>query len=463
MVVNEQTRGPKLISVFFLQACTWNLRGKSLSKAGDYIHLDHAPEIILLQEVGALEPVQTPDGATVNMQSHCVHDVNMELEHDLHHFRVFRASNDAYLSQVIAVDSDIVENILVRHCGGRFLAVGFRHCNTHRDTMAVSVHFPHTGYGADVFLSACNELCTFITQYSQYDFLLGGDWNCEPGDDRFDMLAVPLSLLGLSIQYPSQPTRFGRTTSRILDFYMRGGPGPADGDTSILVQADEPQVITNSAAELGSDHACVVWDLALRHCSSTSNLRGVKSRAHYTSRRCKRWCIIKDKLPHALPAPHRFHQLPVTDSGGVLWSWRGRSHFRCPVRSTETPVFSRVYALSRDFALTPFIGPISPSLSWRIGIWKGNCGAQKSWRWRLRDTLNPFVMFSASSTLPKQILMMPLPRMALARTLCPRCIHTSRVSLMRRLQSDPSTHNFMYRDNASMKQFPFRMMRLRCE
>ena len=108
-----------------MQACTWNLQGKQLTSASDYIHLSFDPEIILLQEVGSTADLPSaPNGATGGADPG-VREVSLGLEHDLFHHRVFCGHNESHLAQVIAIDSDIVQKVLFTHTGLRFVAVGF--------------------------------------------------------------------------------------------------------------------------------------------------------------------------------------------------------------------------------------------------------------------------------------------------------------------------------------------------
>ena len=309
--------------------CTWNLRGKPITLASDYIHLSHDPEVILLQEVGLTESLTSASNEFAQHDDDSsIREVAMGLEHDLYDFRVFCGRNESHLAQVIAVDAEVVGNILLKHSGKRFLAVGFISRRTGRRSMVVSAHFPHSGCAPDEFFCACNDLTTFISRYSQYDFILGGDWNCEPGDDRFDMLAIPLTLLGASLHCPHEPTRFGKTTHRRLDFFILAGRGFVDDSGSGRVHAEEPRVFKESALALGSDHALVIFDLAIDSVDVSSPSSRRKS--HKTNNACKKWCVDNTVLRESLPTLEEFSAWDAGKQWTVLVQMAVRASYQVP-------------------------------------------------------------------------------------------------------------------------------------
>ena len=282
--------------------------------ASDYIHLDHTPEIILLQEVGSTNSVSSVYGDSVEVRSGEGREVSLGLEQDLHNFRVFCGTNDSHLAQVIAIDADVVERIHFMHCCKRFMAVGFLCSLTHRNLMVVSLHLPHSGNSEDEFMFACNELSAFITQYSRYDFLLGGEWNCEQGDERFDIASIPLTLLGASFHCATEPTRFGRHVNRSIDFFALQGAGFSTLDEGgQLLHVDPPEVVRQSRKSIGSDHECVLLNCAFCVTDSTHGQRLQRPRKVNP---CKRSLVNFNKLQESLPQLPPFHQLDI----GQQWS-----------------------------------------------------------------------------------------------------------------------------------------------
>ena len=296
--------------------------------AVDYIHLEHYPEIILLQEVGSTDRVSNIDGDSVEVRQGEGREVSLGPDHDLHRFRVFCGINESHLAQVIAIDAEVVEQIHFMHCGRRFVAVGFRCSSTSRDIIIVSLHLPHSGYGEDEFMLACNELSSFIVQYSRYDFLLGGDWNCEENDERFQVVSIPLTLLGVSFRCAAESTRFGRRVSRSIDFFALYGSGLSDLDGGgKLTQVDPPQVLQQSRLGIGSDHECVLLNMAF---PSTDGASGRRLCRKLNSSPCKRSLINTAKLREALPQLPPFRQLDVGQQWTVLVDIAHHVSLRCP-------------------------------------------------------------------------------------------------------------------------------------
>ena len=230
-----------------------------MAKASACVFQDHAPEFILLQEVGGTGALNSVKEG--NSRDHVLslpsdlRELVMDESSDLHDYRVFSGNNEAYLAQVIALDREVCERVVFHYKGLRFIAVCFKCATTQNYLLVVSAHFPHTGYPDEVYSDACQDLCSFVTKYSQYDTILGGDWNCQQGDPRFDLLAVPLSILGFGNILAGQATRFGKDSQRELDFFWwRAAPDSAPSEVLSTVISDTAQAIN-------SDHAMVLAEL----------------------------------------------------------------------------------------------------------------------------------------------------------------------------------------------------------
>ena len=314
-----------------MQACTWNLQGKQLTSASDYIHLSFDPEIILLQEVGSTADLPSaPNGATGGADPG-VREVSLGLEHDLFHHRVFCGHNESHLAQVIAIDSDIVQKVLFTHTGLRFVAVGFLCCKTNRNSLAISAHLPHCGRSQEEYVRACQDLVSFISRYPQYDCLLGGDWNCEPHDDRSDHLLIPLTVLGAVSFFPTEPTRVGRTTSRRLDFFFLLGFSCNMELAEAVAGAQEVRVLSESSQTLHSDHNCVLFDFALT-IPGSENSTVNKRRRRWLRHNRKRWCINRPELQRALTDSADFSSLNAGQQWRSLRNIAERVSFQLPSR-----------------------------------------------------------------------------------------------------------------------------------
>ena len=58
---------------------------------------------------------------------------------------------------MIVIDSDIIDNILIRHRIKIYLIEGFHHDITYRDILFVSIQFVPIGYIFDILFSISNE------------------------------------------------------------------------------------------------------------------------------------------------------------------------------------------------------------------------------------------------------------------------------------------------------------------
>ena len=296
---NSQFSQPRLQP---LQLCTWNLAGKPVSSGVDLIFEDHYPEVLMFQEVGGallsgseLDSQKPHDGIDLPPSTR---EVFFDDTHELSHFRVFAGDCESYLSQVIAIDGAIVDHIQAVHLGKRYLAVRFTHLSAKLDVLLISLHFPHSGTSDDNYMHAVNDLTNFIQLYPRYVTLVGGDWNAEPSQLRFDLCSTPLSLLGAEFHLPQRPTRIGVHSQRTYDYFSSfrlGTYGAPEGDALNLGSSEpagpdnRPQTINNSGKELGSDHELVLWDVMVPLPPAASS----SSRRSWTKGRfqCKKWMV----------------------------------------------------------------------------------------------------------------------------------------------------------------------------
>ena len=213
----------------------------------------------MFQEVGALHLSSLSSDVQQNVSGlpPGVRELHFDETHDLSHFRVIAGECESHVSQVIAIDEAIIDHTHGVHIGMRFLAVRFTHLNTRSDVLVASLHLPHSGDSDNNYMHAVNDITNFIQQYSRYIILLGGDWNAEPGQARFDTCTIPLTLLGSCFHLPSGATRFGTHSQRKYDYFSSinlDSAGIEDDAGSI----SRPVVIPSSGLELGSDHALIL-------------------------------------------------------------------------------------------------------------------------------------------------------------------------------------------------------------
>ena len=321
---------PSIQNLFPCQVSTWNLQGKQVTKVSDWLSVSgYSPEVLMLQEVGGvplLEGQLGPPPSNAAVPDQGLREVFLGPEHELHHYRIFCGSNESHLAQVIALDQDFVDIVYETFVGRRFVAVGIGTTPPSRKLMIVSCHLPHIGNSDEVFLTALHGLVTYVTSLRhQYDFLLGGDWNCAPGDERHGLWSVPLSLLGASFVTPCGPTRFGRYSNTILDHFVYF-PRLCSRPARPLNAYDQVTVVDDSHQDIGSDHAFVIWDLAFVHASPLDRSRKVR---RAPTDRCSRWVVRKD-APLQLGDTSSFVRLSLPAQWGALRGWAESISHRAP-------------------------------------------------------------------------------------------------------------------------------------
>ena len=308
------------------------MQGKDIYHASHHINLDHFPEIIFLQEVGgsadipSVQPVGQKPGSVCLAESSTpdIREVVMGRDDDWRHYRVFVGRTQSHLAQVIAVDSEEVESIAFFTSGMRYIAVGLKACHFVNSLILISVHLPHVGDGIDVFQHACDELISFILRYPHYNFIIGGDWNCQPGDDRHDRIAIPLCLCGFQIHYPDENTRIGRHSSRCLDYFVCGGP-ELSGTQSSLRYSPAVSCVADSHISLGSDHLCVMCDFVFQGTSASMHSR---RKRHF--KRCHKWCIDNSQISQHLPSKYDFSLMPLEKQWEILKDLSQKASYRKP-------------------------------------------------------------------------------------------------------------------------------------
>ena len=67
---------------------------------------------------------------------------------------------------MIIIDSDIIDNIFIRHRIKIYLNERFHHDIIYRDIIFVSIQFVLIGYRFDILFSLSNEFYFYIFQYS---------------------------------------------------------------------------------------------------------------------------------------------------------------------------------------------------------------------------------------------------------------------------------------------------------
>ena len=251
-----------------------------------------------------------PNTADIKMPS-VLDEVAVDVSSDLHDYRLFTGHTESHLTQVIALDREAVDGVLFHTKGLRHVSVCFRCPATASYLLIVSVHLPHSNSTDEEFHIACSDLCSFLSTHSQYDTLLGGDWNAQPGDARYDLIAIPLSLLGFRVHNSQQATRFGRLSQRELDyFWWRQG-----AHDSLSATPFETTVLPQSAAALGSDHAVVTVNI---QCSGHRRKDKRQARA---DTKCRCYSVRLEDLETLLassPTPD--------DQGDLQHQWRRLLH-----------------------------------------------------------------------------------------------------------------------------------------
>ena len=337
-----------------MQACTWNVRGKRIQDVSDWMSLEYTPENITLQEAGGvhlLSELLVPSRG----QSDEMQELAFGLDSDMHEYRVFVGSTDAHLSQVIAIDTDVIEHVKFSFIGKRVVGVCFQNARNKRFSLVLSVHFPHSGTSEIVFQEAVDEFMSIIQRYSQYDILACGDWNCEPGSSRYDTLAVPMTLQGGRFCSPMCPTRFGIKSSSTLDYIFIAGAWVTESHHMLqFMDAECMTVVKHSAEELQSDHACVIFDFALEpssflKCSYTRSRASIRQHS-----KCGRWKISTYKLVSAWPDCSSFRTMSSQRQWVILSGMAAMSSYRAPTRryrdSATLKALCARRRLSRDTA-----------------------------------------------------------------------------------------------------------------
>ena len=333
-----------------LQICTWNTAGKDHVQAAEFIFMDHYPEALFFQEVGRLHS-DAAASCTGGVHAQELREVSPNPDSDLSSYRVFLGESESYLSQVIAIDGDIVLSVQGTRIGKRFVAVRFRHSLSGQRILLINVHFPHSSDTDVVYEESMQNLISFIMQYPSHTVYIGGDWNSEPGQPRHDLIAIPMSLYGATFCVPSQPTRFGRNSSRVYDYFVEV-LATASSCCSADRNADtRPSVIPQSAESLSSDHAAVLCTFTLPPTESSLHTPGTSRQSRVLTRtQCATWSVNRSKLQEKLRSG-----VIEDDTPGELqrqWaSFKGLAHQVChrtpSLKYKDSPFLKHLCSLRR--------------------------------------------------------------------------------------------------------------------
>ena len=217
---------------------------------------------------------------------------------DLHDYLIFGSKNlESHLAQVILLGRDWVDHISLSFSFGRGIGVKFMPKNAKIYHHFLSVHFPHSANSQEDFDHAVHLLTTCLRSKVQRGehVVLAGDWNCQPGEPRFDQLRLALCALGFQPFLPCTPTWFGRSSNKRFDYFWLNGVL-----TSQLMHTEDSacggdvDVYDSARLTLGSDHALVSVTFAHKHSAHA------RSKTRCPRNRCARWTVddrvLRDRL-----------------------------------------------------------------------------------------------------------------------------------------------------------------------
>eukprot|EP00439_Symbiodinium_sp_Y106_P033697 s5109_g4.t1 len=266
-----------------MECSTWNLQGKSLGRLGDWASsVGFCSEVLFLQEVGGLGVLESTTSVGSLQQFH------LPPESDLHDELVLGTSDtQSYLGQVIVLDHAFVDSLVCTYHGTRWIAARFVDARQ-QERVVIGIHFPHRDNSVQYYEDCLYELEQFISNMgARTPCIIGGDWNAEPGDDRFAMLEASLGPKGFTRFGSDKPTWHGRFTHSNLDYFyvnmheLKRPSSHAEPD----IKHDE-----EAAGALQCDHDILSLSLYCIHHHSKSKRKPRKRN------RCRKWAVSSEAL-----------------------------------------------------------------------------------------------------------------------------------------------------------------------
>ena len=188
-----------LKGVFLEEYATWNVKGSSLLRVGDWaVETLYSFETCALQEVGGLGELNS-----ISTGASSLREILIPPDHDLSDFRVFGTDHiDSYLGQVILLERRSVQYVIGGYSGSRYVAVRYVD-GRGLQKLFISVHFPHSDNADDSFSGAIFELGKFLREWQGICTIVAGDWNTEPGDSRHAELMQMFAERGFQVHAPT--------------------------------------------------------------------------------------------------------------------------------------------------------------------------------------------------------------------------------------------------------------------
>ncbi|CAE7274880.1 CBWD5, partial [Symbiodinium sp. KB8] len=213
-------------------------------------------------------------------------------------------------SQVIVLDSLVVDRILQTYMGTRWIAVRFVDVQ-HTERILVGVHMPHRDNAEQYYEQSVLDLELFLRSFQHLPCSLAGDWNADVDDSRFATLSSMCSSLSYKCFHPTAPTWHGRLSQRMLDYFFFNRHAL---EGKHMHAEPELQHNTAPAKEVGSDHDLVQLKLFLL-CS-----KGVRQPRPRKRNRCNKWILDRDRLDHVNIDEEFFRQQSAKQQWEVIRS-----------------------------------------------------------------------------------------------------------------------------------------------
>ena len=313
---------------------TWNIQGKSLERLGHWLEYSQScsVDVAFLQEVAGLHGIKQRDP---NIEDVGLAEFEFGEDNELHDYRVLGSCGvESHLSQVILLDELVVDHLVPAKSGRRCVEVTFVHKILRCKWFVLGCHLPHSNDAEEVFQQALWELECACHRASDCPVaIVGGDFNCQCGDDRFLQLVALMSSKNFCIIYREVDTWYNFGTSRRYDFFFLR----VQGAIKHLEPAAElaALVVQDAMKELPSDHSLVGVHLLL-----ASRALGTRTSVSTSSRSgCRRARVDEDKLKLSLQ-----QHLAAKISSSIYEQWSALqrcSWFSCIPRHSLKYVDSR--------------------------------------------------------------------------------------------------------------------------
>ena len=196
-----------------------------------------------------------------------------------------------HLSQVMLIDKDLCSVIHWGSSGKRIVEVCFKHVTLRHDMLLVGAHLPHRAAPQEAFEEALWELENIFRKARGFKLVcIAGDWNTQPGDDRFGDLTALSSYYGFSLHLPPTDTWFRYGVSRRYDYMFFW----SNNQLSFIPESAITECNLQAMTELGCDHGLVTSSFQFLTAPAK------KPAAKPVKKKCFRW-IVNGSIDECLP------------------------------------------------------------------------------------------------------------------------------------------------------------------